>query len=236
MKPFDFWEFSSSGLLVEALASRIADLLREGIHRRGQATLAVSGGTTPIPLFARLAETDLEWSKVTVSLVDERWVEPEDRDSNENMVRRHLLRKMASAASFIGMKNEAATATLGEAACEKRQQTIPRPYDCLLLGMGNDGHTASLFPVAANLEAAVDLHSGKICMAIQHPSVSQERMTLTLPAILASRQLILHLQGEAKKKTLARAQAAGDGREMPIRFILRQVTTPLAVYWSPYCE
>jgi 6-phosphogluconolactonase len=99
--------------------------------------------------------------------------------------------------------------------------------------MGNDGHTASLFPAAANLAAAVDLSSGRSCMAIHPPIAPHERMTLTLPAILNSRQLILHLQGEEKKRVLARAQEEADAAEMPIRFILRQRTTPLAVYWSP---
>ncbi len=254
-------DFPSSALLVEALATRISDLLRDGIHRRGQASLAVSGGSTPIPLFAKLAEMDLEWNKVTVSLVDERWVEPEARDSNENLVRTWLLRSKAATARFVPMKTPASTATQGEEACAILQRAIPLPYDCLILGMGNDGHTASLFPGAKNLDAAVDLHSGKICMAIQptaaalppgrflegtlHPSMEcvtlghpcpaapYERMTLTLPAILNSCQLFLHLQGEEKKKVLARAREEGEAREMPIRYILRQETTPLAVYWSP---
>ncbi|MCX5869247.1 MAG: 6-phosphogluconolactonase [Deltaproteobacteria bacterium] len=229
----DFFEFPSSGMLVAALATRISDLLRDGIHRRGRASLAVSGGSTPIPLFARLAEMDLQWNKVTVSLVDERWVEPEARDSNENLVRTWLLRYKAAAARFIPMKTRDATVVQGEEACAILQREIPLPYDCLILGMGNDGHTASLFPGAKNLEAAVDLHSGKICMAIQPPAAPYERMTLTLPAILNSRQLFLHLQGEEKKKVLARAREEGDAREMPVRFILRQETTPLAVYWSP---
>lgn len=229
----EFLNFSTSGLLVEALAARICECLNEGIRRRGRASLAVSGGSTPLPLFARLAETELEWNKVTVLLVDERWVAPDSSDSNENLVRSHLLREKAANASFIGMKNEAAVASGGEATCEKRLQLLPRPYDCLILGMGNDGHTASLFPGAKNLEAAVDLHSGRICMAIHPPAAPYERMTLTLPAILDSRQLILHLQGEEKKKTLARAQEPGEAGEMPIRYILRQTTTPLAVYWSP---
>lgn len=226
-------DFPSSALLVEALATRISDLLRDGIHRRGQASLAVSGGSTPIPLFAKLAEMDLEWNKVTVSLVDERWVEPEARDSNENLVRTWLLRSKAATARFIPMKTPASTATQGEEACAILQRAIPLPHDCLILGMGNDGHTASLFPGAKNLDAAVDLHSGMICMAMQPPAASHERMTLTLPAILASRQLFLHLQGEEKKKTLALARKEGDAREMPIRYILRQKTMPLAVYWSP---
>ncbi len=222
----EFLEFSSSALLVEALAARISDLLREGIHRRGQASLAVSGGSTPIPLFARLAEMDLEWDKVTVSLVDERWVEPAALDSNENLVRTWFLCHKATAARLIPMKTPAITAVQGEQACALLQRKIPRPYDCLILGMGNDGHTASLFPGAKNLDAAVDLHSGKICMAMQTSAAAHERMTLTLPAILDSRQLFLHLQGEEKKKVLVKAQEAGDTREMPIRFILRQVAIP----------
>ncbi|MDP3695184.1 MAG: 6-phosphogluconolactonase, partial [Desulfocapsaceae bacterium] len=199
----------------------------------GQASLAVSGGSTPVPLFNRLAEMDMEWEKVTISLVDERWVDTASSDSNENLVRRHLLRNKAAVASFFGMKNKAATARGGEVACEARLQAVPHPHDCLILGMGNDGHTASLFPGAANLDAAVDLYSGRVCMAIRPPGASHERMTLTLPAILNSRQLVLHLQGEEKKRVLARALGPGDADEMPIRFILRQKTTPLAVYWSP---
>lgn len=229
----DFLEFSSSALLVAALAARVCDLLREGIQRRGQASLVVSGGSTPGPLFARLSETDLEWHKVTVSLVDERWVDTSSPDSNENLVRTWLLRHQAAAARFIPMKNPAVTAAAGEEVCAAAQHEILLPYDCLILGMGNDGHTASLFPGAGNLGAAVDLASGKICQAIRPPAAVHERMTLTLPAILNSRQLILHLQGEEKKQVLARAQRAGDALEMPIRFILRQTTTPLAVYWSP---
>jgi 6-phosphogluconolactonase len=233
MEQSDFFEFPSSGLLVEALAARICDLLREGIRRHGQASLAVSGGSTPIPLFVRLAEMDLEWNKVTISLVDERWVDPENQESNENLVRTWLLRHKAAAARFVPMKTQDATAAQGEAACAVLQKLVPQPYDCLILGMGKDGHTASIFPGAKNLEVALDLHSGKLCIAIQPPATLHARMTLTLPAILASRQLILYLQGEEKKKILARAREDGDALEMPIRFILRQVTTSLSVYWSP---
>ncbi|MDO9043606.1 MAG: 6-phosphogluconolactonase [Desulfocapsaceae bacterium] len=229
----EWLEFPAADQVVAALAKRVGELLTEGVTERGQATLAVSGGSTPIPLFARLAEMELAWDTVTVALVDERWVDTGSPDSNENLVRRHLLQKKAAAARFVGMKNEAATALAGEADCAARLQTLPRLWDCLILGMGNDGHTASLFPGAANLAAATDPHSGRVCMAIHPPAAPHERMTLTLPAILNSRQLILHLQGPEKKKVLARAQEVGDAAEMPIRYILRQQTTPLAVYWSP---
>lgn len=228
-----FVEFPSSRLLIEALAARITGLLKEGIAAKGAAFLLVSGGSTPIPLFARLAESKLPWEKVTISLVDERWVEPTSEDSNENLVHRHLLRKKAASARFVGMKNGEPTAAAGEDICEQQLRRLPWPADCLILGMGNDGHTASLFPGAARLAAAVRLSSGRTCMAIHPPAAPHERMTLTLPAILNSRQLFLHLQGEGKKQVLARAQGEGDTAEMPIRYILRQQTTPLAVYWSP---
>jgi 6-phosphogluconolactonase len=233
MTDHEFLEFPSSEELVSALAQRIRILLTEAVRKRGQAGLLVSGGSTPIPLFARLSAMELPWEKVTISLVDERWVEPTSEDSNENLVRRHLLQKKAAAARFIPMKSNAPTAAQAEADCAAALLTIPRPYDCLILGMGNDGHTASLFPGDGKLEAATAPDSGKICMATQAPASPHERMTLTLAAILNSRQLFLHLQGEEKKKVLARARENGDPREMPIRLILRQETTPLAIYWAP---
>lgn len=232
MGVMEWLEFPASDQLVAALVARIEELLSAGIRERGQATLAVSGGSTPLPLFARLSEMELGWDRVTIALVDERWVDTGSEDSNENLVRRHLLQKKAAAARFVGMKNDAATARAGEEACAARLQTLPCPWDCLILGMGNDGHTASLFPGAANLAAAVDMHSGRICMAIQPPAAPHERMSLTLPSILNSRQLILHLQGAEKKKVLAQAQEDGDAAEMPIRYVLRQQTAPLAVYLS----
>jgi 6-phosphogluconolactonase len=233
MTGHEFLEFPSSEELVSALAQRIRILLTEAVRTRGAASLLVSGGSTPIPLFARLAESELPWEKVTISLVDERWVEPTTGDSNENLVRRHLLQKKAATARFIPMKSSAPTAAQAEADCAAALLTIPRPYDCLILGMGNDGHTASLFPGDGKLAAAIAPDSEQICMATQAAAVPHERMTLTLAAILNSRQLFLHLQGEEKKKVLARAQENGEGKEMPIRFILRQDATPLAIYWAP---
>jgi 6-phosphogluconolactonase len=231
----EFLQFPSSPLLIQALAARIGDLLLAAMERNadGQASLLVSGGSTPIPLFTRLAGMELPWHRVTISLVDERWVEPGSPDSNEHLVRAHLLQHQAARARFIPMKTDDATAAGAEERCAAALRTIPRPHDCLILGMGNDGHTASLFPGADNLAAATDLYSEKICMAMAPVAAAHQRMTLTLAAILGSRQLFLHLQGDEKKGVLARAMEAGDPREMPIRFILRQETTPLAIYWSP---
>ncbi|MBN4068984.1 6-phosphogluconolactonase, partial [Desulfotalea psychrophila] len=113
---------------------------------------------------------------------------------------------------------------------------INRPFDVLLLGMGNDGHTASLFPGAAKLPLATDMHSGKICVGIAPVTAPHERMTLTLPVILESKQIILHITGQNKKDVLEQAFGEGLMEEMPIRFILRNQTQKqknnFKIYWA----
>ena len=233
MKNIQFLEFGDTAGLVEELAERIGDLLKKGIEARGQASLAVSGGSTPIPLFEALSEVELEWKKVSITLVDERWVAPDEQDSNERLVRQHLLQGQAAEARFVGMKPPDASARAGETPCAAALSRIPWPLDLLILGMGNDGHTASLFPGADALQEAVSMDSGKLCIAISPSHAPHERMTLTLPAILNSRQIILHLTGEQKRKVYAQACKDGPPEEMPIRYILNQNQTPVAVYWAP---
>ncbi len=225
--------FTNRERQVQDLADRICALLGEGVEKQGRASLAVSGGSTPVPLFAELSGRELPWEKVVVTLVDERWVEPADPDSNEHLVRTHLLRNRAAAARLVGMKTEAEDAFAGETACEERLRQVPRPFDVLVLGMGTDGHTASLFPGAGRLEAATAMDSGRLCMAIVPPRAPHVRMTLTLPAILDSRQIFLHITGEEKRRVYARARAGGPAGEMPIRYVLRQEQTPVEVYWAP---
>ena len=226
-------EFQDRESLVVELAGRIAALLAAGIRTNGKASLAVSGGSTPVVLFKHLAGMDIPWQDVVVTLVDERWVEPTENDSNERLVQNHLLQSKAAAATFIGMKNAAPTAAAGEAECERRLQKAPLPFDVLILGMGGDGHTASLFPGADKLAAATEMDSGRSCMGLAPLTAPHERMSLTLPAILNSRQIFLHIVGQDKKHVLKKANTDGPARELPIRFILRQQITPLSIYWAP---
>ena len=228
-----FLQFESQTSLVAAITGRIANSLGVAIHRRGYASLAVSGGTTPVPMFAALSLVDLDWHKIVISLVDERWVPVSEKDSNENLVRTHLLKNKAAAAGFIGMKTAAVTAVEGQVECAERLKRLPRPYDVMTLGMGGDGHTASLFPGAAELSAATDMASGRICMAIAPVSASHDRMTLTLPAILNAREIIVHIRGADKQKTYEQAISGGPPAEMPIRYILRQDKVPVTIYWAP---
>ena len=229
----DFNKFSDRQSLTTTLADHIGTQLSAAITARGTASLAVSGGSTPVGLFEQLSELDIAWQDVVITLVDERWVEPADNDSNEHLVRTHLLKNRAAQATFIGMKNDAATAGAGETGCELELQKVPRPFDLLILGMGGDGHTASLFPGATKLAAATDMDSGRVCMGIAPVTAPHERMTLTLPAILDSREIILHITGTDKKDVLDKAMQDGPTPEMPIRFVLRQQVTPVTVYWAP---
>ena len=225
--------FRDSETLVAELADRISQSLLKSIVAHGRASLAVSGGSTPKPLFRRLSAVDIPWRDVVITLVDERWVDSADPASNERLVRQYLLQDRAAAATFIGLKNSSRTAAQGEAQCEQELRRIPRPFTVLLLGMGNDGHTASLFPGSAQLAAATDMHSGRICMAVTPADAPHERMTLTLPAILDAEEIILHITGSAKKAVLAKAQEAGPAEDMPVRFVLGRQDRPVAVYWAP---
>ncbi|WP_457575067.1 6-phosphogluconolactonase [Desulfolithobacter sp.] len=231
--PHPIKKFSDSATLTAELANRIGHLLAEATATRGRASLAVSGGSTPIPLFERLVHLDIPWEQVVITLVDERWVEPTSTDSNEHLVRTHLLQDRAARATFIGLKNQAPCARDGETGCEEHQKLVPRPFDVLVLGMGSDGHTASLFPGADTLAAATDMLSGRRCIAVTPVAAAHERMTLTLPAILDSYQIFLHITGWDKYRVLEKALANGPAEEMPIRYILRQNQTPVTIYWAP---
>ena len=228
-----FLEFSNSKYLVQKLSTRIIDHLSDGIKRRGQASLAVSGGTTPVPLFQFLSRMDLEWGKVVITLVDERWVDVTEGDSNEHLVRTCLLQNKAASALFSSMKIFGKSTEEAEQECSVRYQSVPMPFDVVILGMGSDGHTASLFPGAENLAAAVNMHSDKACMSIIPAAAPHERMTLTLPAILNSRDIIIHITGEEKRKVYDKAVSDGPSEEMPIRYVLRQKEVPVTIYWCP---
>ena len=228
-----FKEFKDSSTLVAGLAAQVAELLRAGIKERGRASLVVSGGSTPVVFFAALSELALDWEQVVITLADERWVDPAEADSNEHLVRQHLLQNRAAAARFVGLRTGAVTAMQGERECADRLALLPRPFDVLILGMGNDGHTASLFPQAARLGEALALESGKLCLAITPPAAPHERMTLTLPALLQSRQIILHIAGADKRAVYERAMADGPVAQMPIRAVLGQTASPVTVFWCP---
>ncbi len=168
--------------LAEALATGVAAVLAGGIATRGQAVLAVSGGSTPKLFFKTLSQADLDWSSVTVCLVDERWV-PETSDrSNTRLVRENLLTGRAASAHLEPLFEEGPSAREAEDEVSRRLSALPRPFDAVILGMGNDGHTASFFPGADRLAEAIDPAAGHRTVAIEAPGAGEPRITLACPS------------------------------------------------------
>jgi 6-phosphogluconolactonase len=225
-----FQSYADKQVLAEHLAQDVAAMLRAGIEERGNASLVVSGGSTPKPFFNALAKQDVEWENVYITLADERWVDMDHADSNENLVRENL----PVNARFVGLKNSAQTPFAGYVQTNAELSRIPRPFDAVILGMGDDGHTASFFPHANGLEDALNpKNKAVICAPITPPDYAPHaRMTLTLPAILDAKRIILHITGGKKQEVYAKACEAGPVNDMPVRAVLRQEQTPVEVYWA----
>lgn len=230
LKEAVFKSFDNTDSLEAQLAERIARQLQEAVDARGKASLVVSGGSTPLKLFKALSKIAIDWNEVFVTLADERWVDNDHKDSNERLVRENLLQHRAAGAKFRGLKNMFATAEEGAVMTSEQLANIPRPFDVVVLGMGNDGHTCSWFPCSAELERA--LASSALCEAVTPTTAPHERITLTKQAILSSRQIYLHLVGEQKLSVYRQALESDDVTAMPIRVILGQHKTPVDVYWS----
>jgi 6-phosphogluconolactonase len=222
--------FADGAQAAAGLATRIATLLGDAIATRGTASLALSGGRSPKPVLEALATTPLDWSKVVVTLVDERWVAPDAPDSNERLLRETLLTGPAAAARFVPMKNDSTDAYAGQPAVETAFAAIPWPLDIVLLGMGEDGHTASLFPAA--VELADGLTSAARTIAVTPPAAPHQRLSLTASAILASRHIFLQISGAAKKAVYDNARAGGPVEQLPIRLALLQDKTPVEIWIS----
>ena len=217
----------------ETLAAAIAAALAAALTRRPAASLVVSGGGTPRAMYTQLALHKLDWPRVQITLADERWVATDDEASNERMVRESLLRDGAAGARFIGLKNDAATPAQGVATAWSALGAMSRPFDAVVLGMGDDGHVASLFPGSAELAAGLDVRSPPGCIAVQSQAVSHARLSLNLAALLQSRRVFVQIIGAQKWQAYERARRAGPVAAMPIRAILRQSAVPVDVYWCP---
>jgi 6-phosphogluconolactonase len=226
-------KFADRESLSLTLSSQLAENLQAAIAARGLASLVVSGGRSPLRLFEMLRAADLDWSRVCIALADERWVEPSDAGSNEKLVRDVLLKEAAAAARFIGLKNGAPTPDLGAVSAWETFARVPRPFDAVVLGMGDDGHTASLFPRSPNLSSALNPAAVAGCVGMWSPVAPHPRLSLNLSALLDSRRIVVLITGAEKWRTLAAASAAGPIGEMPVRAVLRQRRTPVEVMWSP---
>lgn len=209
-----------------ALAGRLAETLKEGLALNGEATFAVSGGRTPGGFFRALSRHELDWSRVTVTLADERCVDESDPSSNARSVRENLLQGSASAARFVplhipGENRDTMIERIGR---------LPARFDAVVLGMGDDAHTASIFPDSPQRDAALAPDAPDILAAEGKPPV-RERLTLSARRLLATRMLFIHITGIGKWQVLGQA-AAAPGAQQPISYFLNHRTTPAHVFWT----
>ena len=224
-------KFRTTEQLNTAFARKIIKLLRDGIEENGRASLVVSGGKTPAELFNAVSKGNIEWDKVDISLADERWVANTDDASNEKMLRSKLLINNAANANFVALKTPHDNAEEAVLTCTENLQKMQLPFDVLILGMGEDGHTASLFPCSEQIAQGLDLESGNAYIAVKPTSAPNQRMSLTLPAILNSNQIFLHVTGEKKKGVINTVLADDDAMVMPIRAVINNADVELL--WAP---
>ena len=216
------------------LAEKITENLAESLSLYNKASLWCSGGSTPVALYETLSNADLSWENIVVSLVDERWVPPTDEASNERMIKDHLLINRAENCDFVPFFQVTNSPESNQQQLENElRQKVHGALDVVVLGMGNDGHTASLFPCAKETELAVAANNDQFTAVTNPRMAPHPRLTLTLNRLLASRHIYLLLFGEDKLKTLNKAEQAGEEIEMPIRYFLRNETPKLQIYWAP---
>jgi 6-phosphogluconolactonase len=225
-------EFKSPVLLAEGLALNVAKQLSEAIAARGNAVLVVSGGRSPVAFFQHLAKQDLDWSKVVVTLADERWVPVEHADSNAGLLKQYLLKGPAAKAQFLSLYSAAANVEQAAEQADRLLAELP-PIDVLVLGMGDDGHTASLFPDSPNLTEALQADGTRRCWPMLAPSVPRQRLTMSRALLASAKHKILSISGQSKLTTLNAALASDDVAAMPVRAFLQPT---LEIYYCPWAK
>jgi len=221
--------YSSREALYDATASVLVGALTQAVATRGQAGFAATGGTTPAPVYDRLAQMTAPWDKVTVTLTDDRWVPPTHQGSNEGLVRRHLLVGAAAQAGFAPLYIEGVSQ---DESAKQAQSGVAAalPFGVVLLGVGADGHFASLFPGSPALAEGLDPDTDRLVIAAPkgEPAPDLPRISLTLNALKQSDLIVLLITGAAKRKLL---EGPVDD-SLPIARILKQDQAPVRILWA----
>ncbi len=223
-------EFADREALAAALTGHVGTILEQAVAARGESALCVSGGRTPILFFETLSKLDLDWEAVTILLADERWVPETNSRSNAALVREHLLHENAARARFLPFYQSGMSIENGAVAFANRISQLK--LEVVVLGMGEDGHTASLFPDAPEINDA--LAEEALAVLVTRPASQPEaRITLSAKKLKSAANVILHIEGQSKRVVLEKAALEGAVKDMPIRKFLGNFQDPLQVYWSP---
>ncbi len=214
-----------------AAANQITKALCRRLDVQKAASLVVSGGTSPIQCFAELSTKDIDWSRVDVLLSDDRWVPADHEDSNERLIREKLLVEKAASAELLPFYTARMSVEERSDELNSDVRFVPFPFACSLLGMGADGHFASLFPDADNLATGLDLESATLCLPIETEASPWSRVSLTLAALSRSDEIVLLFFGEDKRAVYEDARNGND--QFPVSQLLLQKRAPVHTYWAP---
>ena len=216
----------------EAMVDVALDLVRQALPRHGPFSLALSGGTTPGPLYERLNELSVEWGQGLVMPVGERWVPLDHADSNEAMIRRTLLRGEAAKVGFVGLWSAANDVEQAAVVADKALAQHRAPFDLVVAGMGEDGHTASLLPGAPGLEAAIHPYNIRSVVALAPPNAPYLRLTMTRARLLKARRVLLLIGGPDKRRIIEAAMRTPDERRWPVSILFAPGSPPVDVIWN----
>lgn len=230
MSPVELRSFDNRVDWAEQAAQLIAKALRREIVEKDKASLAVAGGATPTPIFDRLNSIDLQWRKVHVCPTDERWVPRDHPQSNEALIRNRLLGGSPEPAIYHSLYEAAPKPSDAKAVVQRRIDEMPRPFAAVLLGMGEDGHFASLFPGAVGLDSALQPDGTDELLAVDEAQSGYPRMSLTLSALLRAQIIILAVTGAKKREIISRAMTGES--ELPVSALLNQRKRSVSIYWS----
>lgn len=231
-------EFPNVQASIDAIASQLSANVDSILHKQNSCSLALAGGNTPRPLYEFLSQLPWLWDRIKITLTDERWVSRKHEDSNENMIRRCLIQNKAEKAHFVGLKNKESSPEKGQSFCETTLSKSISPLDIVILGMGEDGHFASIFPSMDNTEKLLNRYQPKLCMGA-NPNNLQGRMSLTLSYLLSAKHIYLFITGEKKKEIIEQAmnKTLSQATHPIVALLSERVSEssdkePVQIYWA----
>ncbi|SFE72632.1 6-phosphogluconolactonase [Nitrosomonas sp. Nm166] len=211
--------------LSQGFADFAATTLQNTLAHRSKATLVVPGGNTPRHYLPELAKHRLPWDRITVTLSDERWVDVTDEQSNEHLVKKYLMAHLPANTPFVGLKTQHNSPFSAIDEIHQRLNSLPLPLSLTVLGLGEDGHIASLFPGMNS-----DLLSAHHCVAVAPPIAPSPRISLSLAMLAGSEQIALVVTGKAKRRLLDQLNVHPDPKKLPLIWLLQHANTALTVF------